>query len=99
MGDRLAVEAQDCYFGGNCGKTRIGQCRILFRRSRSALDCGADPLVRSRPPGRLAGSQIKLIRWRRASVADAWTRGSVPQSNADREAMRKVCGIRPYRVL
>jgi hypothetical protein len=60
------------------------------------VNCGADPLVRSRPPGRLARQpdQVDFVGEERVQ-GDPCRPGGPPHNltNADREAMRKVCGI------
>src|SRR5580658_5355786 len=37
------------------------QCHLVFLLSGLCMDCGADPLVRSRPPGRLVRIPSDLI--------------------------------------
>src|SRR5205809_332960 len=56
------------------------QCRKLFPFLSTCINCGADPLVRSRPPGRLAAGGKHLMLERRAGPGGpAQPRGSAPQ--------------------
>src|ERR1035437_9495507 len=56
------------------------QCHILFPEPGAWTNCGADPPVRSRPPGRLVeGGNHLILRERRAGPGGpARTRGSAP---------------------
>ena len=55
------------------------QCRLVFPILRTGTNCGADPLVRSRPPGRLADGCRRLS----------------PQAKSGTRASRADQGVRP----
>ena len=60
-------------------KPAEAQCRLVFPIPRTGTNCGADPLVRSRPPGRLADGCRRLSPHAKSGTRASWPRGHPDQ--------------------
>src|ERR1039458_6635201 len=75
QGHRLQLTVR----GANELKPAEAQCRLVFPIPRTGTNCGADPLVRSRPPGRLADGCRRLSPHAKSGTRASWPRGHPDQ--------------------
>jgi hypothetical protein len=76
------------------GEGSIAQCHIVFPLPDVCINRGADPPVRSRPPGRLVEGRSNLIlREKSGTRASRADQGVRPTNYAECASAQKLCGI------